>query len=513
MILRTVPLFYPPYKFKNFLIVLQFLLCVIFQNQVLAKDNIDRLKKIKALLVTKDFTKPETFEMNSGGAGTVYKTLNRNSFSHNASNIKFEKLINFHIGNGIFRRIWVSSPASTKSADGLGPLFNARSCQNCHLKDGRGHTPSANWPIDDSISFVLRLSIPPQNHKQKILIEERKILFIEEPSYGQQLQDLSIQGFDAEGIINFEYEKVKIKFEDGKTVNLRKPKYTIKNWNYGNPKKDLMLSPRIAQQMIGLGLLESIDENDIISNSDPNDKDNDGISGKPNFVWNKLQKKITLGRFGWKAGQPNLMQQSAEAFKVDIGISSFLNQEAWGDCSVGQELCRKAPNGNTIDQGNSEISREAMDKLVFYVRNLGVPARRNVNNKDVLLGKKIFYESGCIGCHTPKFVTSRIPDQPENSFQLIWPYTDLLLHDMGDGLADNRPEGDADGREWRTAPLWGIGLTETVSGHTEFLHDGRARNLLEAILWHGGEAENSKNKIMKLNKKQREALLKFLNSL
>ena len=229
---------------------------------------------------------------------------------------------------------------------------------------------------------------------------------------------------------------------------------------------------------------------------------------------NYIQKQdVSIGRFGWKAGEPNLRQQASAAFNIDLGISGPLSKSHWGDCTTFQQKCRNAPNGNTPEQNNLEISLKSMDKLVFYSQNLAVPARRNLGNKQVLAGKKLFYETGCISCHRPKFVTKILPNQPEQSFQLIWPYTDLLLHNMGEGLADNRPEGEANGFEWRTAPLWGIGLTKIVSGHTEFLHDGRARNLLEAILWHGGEAENSKKKVLTFDKEERQALLSFLNSL
>ena len=164
-------------------------------------------------------------------------------------------------------------------------------------------------------------------------------------------------------------------------------------------------------------------------------------------------------------------------------------------------------------QSTVEASAALFDLLVFYTRNLGVPARRDIGEPQVLAGKRLFYEANCIGCHTPKFVTRRDSIGEEQSFQLIWPHTDLLLHDMGEGLADGRPEGEANGREWRTPPLWGIGLTKTVSGHTLFLHDGRARNLLEAILWHGGEAEASKERVVAMTREERAALLAFLRSL
>ncbi|MEO1531411.1 MAG: di-heme oxidoredictase family protein, partial [Pseudomonadota bacterium] len=209
-----------------------------------------------------------------------------------------------------------------------------------------------------------------------------------------------------------------------------------------------------------------------------------------------------------KAGAPTVRAQSAGAFAGDMGISNPLKPEGWGECTEAQAACRTAPHG-----GNPEIEDAALDLVVFYSRNLAVPARRDLNDQVVLAGKRVFHETGCASCHVPKFVTHRLECQPEQSFQLIWPYTDLLLHDMGEGLADNRPEGMATGREWRTPPLWGIGLTQAVSGHTYFLHDGRARSLLEAILWHGGEAQAARDRVVEMQPADRAALIRFLESL
>ena len=486
---------------------------LITSSNSFANKNFDAERITKILRPTTDFSKPEPFERRPAGAATVFKLLNTNSFSHSSANMTFKRELDFKIGNAFFRRIWVSSPASTISADGLGPLFNARSCQNCHLKDGRGHPPSANWPEDDAISMFLRLSIPPQNKEHRKLIFENRLKNIPDPTYGLQLQDFAIQGHNSEGKMEIEYKEIEIKFDDGTIVTLRKPQYSVVNWKYGPPHKELQISPRVAPPMIGLGLLEAISDKDILSNEDSRDKNNDGISGKANKVWNNKTKRISLGRFGWKAGEPNISQQSSKAFSSDIGISAPLSNKPWGDCSPKQKKCLNAPNGNTPSQNNLEISFEAMNKLIFYAKNLGVPARRNIENPKVLFGKKLFYQTGCISCHHPKFITRRLPSNPEQSFQLIWPYSDMLLHDMGEGLADRRSEGLANGREWRTAPLWGIGLTKTVSGHTQFLHDGRARNLIEAILWHGGEAEHIKQKFLKFTSKERNQLLAFLNSL
>jgi CxxC motif-containing protein (DUF1111 family) len=225
------------------------------------------------------------------------------------------------------------------------------------------------------------------------------------------------------------------------------------------------------------------------------------------------RQETMLGRFGWKAGQPTLMQQSTSALAGDIGVSSPLAPLPWGECSEAEKACRDAPNGNSIQYENLEAPSQVMEEILFYVRHLAVPARRALYDAKTLHGKELFYDAGCSACHVPKFVTARDAAEPALQYQLIWPYSDLLLHDMGEGLADHRPEGLADGREWRTQPLWGIGLTEAVNGHTYFLHDGRARNLTEAILWHGGEAQGARDRFAAMTKEEREALIAFVNSL
>ena len=273
-----------------------------------------------------------------------------------------------------------------------------------------------------------------------------------------------------------------------------------------------MLSPRVAPQMIGLGLLEAIPAADLLAKADPEDADGDGISGRPSIVWSFAEDRPMLGRFGWKAGAPTVLEQSAAAFAGDIGISTPLFDTPWGDCTEAQVDCRTAPHGNDTARG-TEIDAQGLDLVTFYSRNLGVPGRRDMDDPAVLNGKRVFHEANCIACHTPKHVTHRLEDQPEQSFQLIWPFTDLLLHDMGEGLADHRPEGRATGREWRTPPLWGIGLTPQVNGHSFYLHDGRARSLLEAVLWHGGEAEAARNHVTGLTPEDRADLIRYLESL
>lgn len=457
---------------------------------------------------TNDFSVAETYEALPAGALTHKKGINAEAFSHPSQNMSFERQMDFQIGNAFFTRLWVSSPASTKSSDGLGPLFNARACQRCHIKDGRGHPPE----VDDqnAVSMLVRLSIPAMSEKDKALLASGQVNSINDPVYGGQLQDVSIAGVHSEGLIDISYQEHLLKLNGDQVASLRKPNLDVKNLMYGDFHKGIMMSARVAPQMIGLGLLEAISETDILAKQDVDDEDSDGISGKANWVWSNEQQALALGRFGLKAGKASLNDQNQAAFNGDIGLSTPLFSAAAGDCTAKQADCLKMPNGNA---NGLEVGQQVVDQVLHYTRNLSVPARRNVSAKGVLAGKQLFYQSGCIACHTPKFITPRNTAAPEQSRQLIWPYTDMLLHDMGQGLADNRPDAKANGREWRTAPLWGIGLTPIVNGHSYYLHDGRARSLLEAVLWHGGEAEKSKNKVINMSAKEREQLIEFVQSL
>ncbi|WP_343562715.1 di-heme oxidoreductase family protein [Kiloniella sp. b19] len=455
----------------------------------------------------------EAGEEKPGGDTSHKKRLNKNAFSHSSANLPFEKELDFKVGNGFFKKIWVSSPASTKASDGLGPLFNARSCQRCHLKDGRGHPPKANFPEDNAVSMFLRLSIPPQTEEDRRALESGRLNVIAEPNYGTQLQDFSVQGVPAEGRMHIEYSEEIITLSDGVEVSLRHPTYSVTDLQYGELHPDTMLSPRVAPQMVGLGLLELIREEDILSREDQDDQDNNGISGKAQRVWSLHQDRLALGRFGWKAGNPDVDQQNQGAFVGDIGLSTPLFPSHAGECTPSQVLCRKAPNGADPQYDNLEASQKVTDLVLFYTRNLALPIRRDARKPEVLAGKAVFNSIGCADCHRPSYVTGPSESSPHLASQKIWPYSDLLLHDMGEGLADNRPEALANGQEWRTAPLWGIGKTRIVNGHTFFLHDGRARNYLEAILWHGGEARETRDRVIALSAEDRQNLLAFLDSL
>jgi CxxC motif-containing protein (DUF1111 family) len=471
----------------------------------------DRAKVEKVLQAPTEFYKPEAFERMSAGAATSTKLVNQDAFSHPFANLTFAEEEDFRVGNGLFRKTWVSSPSSTQASDGLGPLFNARSCQLCHLKDGRGHPPRV--PGEAMTSTLVRLSVPARTEAERRALADKRLLSIPEPTYGRQLQDYAVPGLKREGLVEIDYEEIPVALNGGETASLRKPTYRIVDLNYGPLDPEVMISPRVAPQMIGLGLIEAIHEADIRALADPDDRDGDGISGRVSEVRDPETGEMTLGRFGWKASQATIEQQAADAFADDIGISTPKAPRHWGDCTEAQAECLAMPHGVQARLGDTEAPDPILDLVTFYSRNLAVPARRDVDDPTVLEGKAQFHAAGCAACHTPKFVTRRDAPQPAHRFQLIWPYTDLLLHDMGEGLADDAPVGDAGGSEWRTAPLWGIGLTETVSGHTLFLHDGRARNLLEAILWHGGEAEAARERVVAMTPDERAALIRFLESL
>jgi len=486
----------------------------VFGAEPLRSDlNLEDLERVRTVTaVTSDFTKAEPFERMSAGAATSLATVDVNAFSHFSPNLSFEDEQDFKLGNALFRKVWVSSPSSTRASDGLGPLFNARSCQRCHIKDGRGHPHEENSKLTAD-PLVIRLTVKALTEEQSASISTGNAMRIHEPVYGGQIQGSAVPGLVGEASVTVTYKEEEIILNGGETVSLRHPIYALSDLGYGPIDPDVMLSPRIAPPMIGLGLLEAIHPDDLLAKADQEDADGDGISGEPGWVKDPVTQTRMLGRFGWKASKPTVLAQSSEALTTDIGVSNPFFTNAYGDCTAFQTTCLSMPNGIQNRLGDTEAPDPVLDLIAFYASNLAVPARRNVSERDVLRGKKVFYEAGCDDCHTPKFVTSRDTARPQHRFQLIWPYTDLLLHDMGNGLADHQNVGDANGREWRTSPLWGIGLTEAVNGHTYFLHDGRARNLLEAIIWHGGEATESRDKIIDLEPIDRKALVKFLESL
>ena len=430
------------------------------------------------------------------GGDTSRAHISKNSFGLPAPLLSNLERRHFEIGDSFFTQNWVTAPASTKARDGLGPTFVAQSCSSCHSNGGRGEPPEPDGE-KAKLGLALLLSVPGAD---PVTGSPAPI-----PNYGQKLQDRSIIGVPAEGRVQVSYEMVTGEYGDATPYELRKPTFEAAELAYGPFPDGAMVGARLAPQMIGLGLLEAIPTESILAAADPDDVDGDGISGRPNMVVGARNDSLVLGRFGWKANVPTLEEQVALAFFTDIGISSDLHPSE--NCPGIQTECASAPNG-----GSPELTSSRFEAVTFYVRVLSVPSMRNADDPDVRAGEELFTEFGCASCHT---VTQRTGDSDIETLahQVFHPFTDLLLHDMGEGLSDNRPHFLASGSEWRTPPLWGIGLLDEVSRGSSLLHDGRARNISEAILWHGGEAEASKEAFRLADEEERDQMLKFLEAL
>ncbi|QPK64677.1 thiol oxidoreductase [Methylomonas sp. LL1] len=396
-------------------------------------------------------------------------------------------------GRSLFRQSWVIPPAKDIEIAGLGPLYNQISCLSCHPKNGRGQPPES--PQQAMRSMLIRLSLPGEDEHGGPLPH---------PVYGGQLNEQGIPGVPGEGRVSVDYREETIKLADGESVKLRKPVYAFVDPQYGKLPADILYSPRVGPSVFGLGLLEAIDEQTIRRLAE--DGKRQGLQGHPNLVWDAERQRSIIGRFGLKANVASLKQQIAGAFIGDMGITSSLHRQE--NCGAAQTACKQAPSAR-----QPELSDAQLDAVLLYLRLLQVPARRNSDESNVSQGEKLFTEIGCGTCHTPTLITGDFPELPILSKQTIHPYTDLLVHDMGEGLADGRPDFQAGGKEWRTPPLWGIGLVERINEHSYFLHDGRARNLAEAVLWHGGEALPSKQRFADLPAGKRQSLIRFLESL
>lgn len=422
--------------------------------------------------------------------------FSENAFGQQAKGLTSDQNTAFSVGNFFFRSNWVSAPSSVQSLDGLGIMFNAVSCGGCHFKDGRAKPPAS--PTEALNGLLFRLSRQGMGAHGEPL---------DEPNYGGQFQEKALLGVNAEGNVQVSYQEIAGQYPDGTAYSLRKPIYQFTNLNYGAFHPQVEFSPRIAPQMMGLGLLENVEESTLSALADEADNNQDGISGKVNYVWDAKNMRLAVGRFGWKANVPSLLQQTAGAFNGDMGITTSLFP------TEGLSPAQIALYGSLPSGGTPEISDENLEKIVFYQQMLAVPARRDYEDQQVLQGKILFQQAKCNSCHTSTLRTGNSSPFTQLNDQTIRPYTDLLLHDLGEGLADNRPDFKANGQEWRTQPLWGLGLIRTINKHTFLLHDGRARNAEEAILWHAGEAQASTQAFKNMTKAEREALLKFLNSL
>ena len=434
---------------------------------------------------------PPPDETALGGPATVWDA-GLDAFAFPASVLDRLERRAFAVGNAFFKENWVTAPSSTEGRDGLGPLFVARSCSTCHLHDGRGRPPLDTDPESSGILFRVGVAIGSEHQAH--------------PVYGEQIQDRSVAGVEPEARVRIHTTSIEGRYGDGASYTLEQPVYAIESTGSEPVSDGVVLSPRVATQLIGLGLLEAIAESTIQSCADPEDRDGDGISGRPNFVVNHRSGKLALGRFGWKANQPTIEQQVANAFQQDLGITSPL-------FPLEPLTLRQAASLRYVSGGDPELDEHKLQRIAFYCRVLGVPAQRKPADPEVRRGEGVFGAIGCAGCHLPAQTTGDYRDVPAYAHVRIRPYTDLLLHDMGPGLADGKPDGQATPSEWRTPPLWGIGLFAIVNGHTRYLHDGRARNLAEAILWHGGEAMRSRADFERLSAAERAALIAFLNSL
>lgn len=442
-----------------------------------------------------DESATEDGEQLPGGATTNTLLFGTNAFVPAADNISFDNKLMFSTGNAFFNQSWTVAPSSTEARDGLGPLFNARSCSTCHFKDGRGRPP-----IDGETelsSMLLRIGVPGAAPGEAPLPD---------PTYGDQLQPNGIDGVPGEGEPVVAYASVPGQYADGEPYELLSPTYTLETPSHGPFAADILISPRVAPAMIGMGLLEAIPDARLEELADPDDANADGISGRINRVWDVATESLAAGRFGWKAEQPSVRQQAAGAFVGDMGITSSMFPAE--GCMPLQVECQTALRG-----GDPEIDDMLFERVVRYSELLAVPGRINYEQPEVLRGKARFAELGCQSCHTPSHRTRPDAELAEVSDQLIWPYTDLLLHDMGDGLSDGRASFTAEGNEWRTPPLWGIGHYQDVNRHERLLHDGRARGVAEAILWHAGEASQAQQRFLELPAADRLDLIAFVESL
>jgi CxxC motif-containing protein (DUF1111 family) len=387
------------------------------------------------------------------------------------------------LGRALFEFTWVSAPASTRSTDGLGPLYNGRSCAACHAAARRLPVDASGHAVSSAIVF--KFAGPAAA----------------DPTYGAQLQTAAVRGLAAEGQVGISYAETLVTLADGRVVRLQKPTYRVTDLGYGPLDPAIALSPRVPPSLAGVGLLERIDAATILAWAATERAD--GVAGEPSRPAECAGQPRCIGRFGWKAATASIDDQNALAFSLDIGMSTPRRPMPWGDCTARESDCVHAPHGAAA--GEPEIAPQLLALLDDFVRAEPAPARRKTGSAAAASGGAIFADIGCAACHRPSYSITAA----DGGSQVISPYSDLLLHDLGDGLRDT--PGAAG--EWRTAPLWGLGTSDRAPGAKAYLHDGRGRSLEEAILWHGGEAARAVARAKALTAADWDALLAFLRSL
>lgn len=436
--------------------------------------------------------------------GLAVEASGRNAFAMPVPTLDDGERARFAIGNSFFRRNWVQAPASPRARDGLGPHFNARACAGCHVNDGRAGPPAwrQGWtPLPAGLVLRLSVGAGPRGAPRP------------DPRYGEQLSPQAVPGVRPEAQPVMRWRAVHGRFFDGAPFTLQQPVYGVRALGYGPLDPQVRIGPRLAPQLAGVGLIEAVADADIESNAAAQQGRTDGIRGRVNRVWDEPSRQLRIGRFGWKANVATLAHQTAAAFRNDMGVTSGLFAEE--ACTHVQTDCRGMPSGSL---GRSpEIDDETLGHVVFYQATLAPPARRAADPLRLEQGQRLFERARCAVCHRAAYVTGTTPfprlSSPALVGQPIRPYTDLLVHDMGPGLADGRADFQASGRQWRTPPLWGLGLLPAVNGHQALLHDGRARGVLEAVLWHDGEARVSRDQVLRMSGPDRAALVHFVESL
>ena len=415
------------------------------------------------------------------------------SYQQPASVLTARQLETFVEGRKGFFQHWVVAP-SILGLWGRGPTSNGEACSDCHDNGGRGRAPAG--PDEPLQSMLVRLSIPGSGAHGGPAPD---------PSYGDQLQEEGILGrVPPEGHASIRWSEFQVALGDGEIVRLRRPSIELRELAFGPLADGVMLSARVAPPLIGIGLLDAVPEQAIFAAALRSRAA--GLDGRANRVWDAIGERQAIGRFGHKANVASLLQQIVTAYHEDLGVTSrWLSEE---NCPPVQTACRAEPPG-----GHPELPGPFLEPVLLYARALAVPARRDAADAQIIAGEALFTQAGCGACHAPTLRTGDYPALPAASHQTIHPYTDLLLHDMGEGLADGRPDFLAGARDWRTAPLWGLGLSETVNGSGTLLHDGRARDPTEAILWHGGAAQAARESFRRMSRNDRAALIAFVRSL